>query len=146
MQPDLFSILLGAIAGAITSAIGGYISLRKLRSETRVLESTATKTDAETGKTDAEAAEIIGRTWSHIVTELRNELNTSRTEIAALKAAINSMQVEIDKRDIQRDKDRRLIRSLQKQVAALRAQLVDLGHEPYKIDETETLDNTEPND
>ena len=114
----LVSLLAGGAVGAIVTQ---YIAVRKLK--------------PEIDKTDAETAEIIGKAWQGIVDQLRADLEHARSEIASLRAAQAEMAVQLEERDQQRDKDRRLIRSLQKQVAALRAQIADLGHEPYKFGE-----------
>ena len=127
----LIAVLQVVFGGGIIYA---YIQVKKLSSDIKLTETEAQKVDSEAQKVDAEAAEIIGRTWSGIVSTLRHDLDAARSEIKSLKAGQIAMEGELQKRDIQRDKDRRLIRALQRQVAALRAQLVDIGHEPYKID------------
>jgi chromosome segregation ATPase len=136
---DWLQVLIGLLSGGVLAAIvANYVAVRRLQPEINKLKAEAKATEANAEKADAETAEIIGRTWAGIVKELKDDLEKARGEIASLRAAQAAMAVQIEERDRQRDKDRRLIRVLQKQVAALRAQLVELGHEPYKVTNGDT--------
>ncbi len=106
---DWAALILGAAGGLITASITAYIAWRKLRPDIK--------------KTDAETAELIGQAWQDLLTPLREE-------IAGLRGRVSEMESEIKRRDKQRTADQKRIAELEAEVADLRQQIEELGHEP----------------
>jgi len=110
----------GHIAIALISAAGaffaGYIAFRKWKPEVKYL-------DASTDKGEAEAAHVISQAWMGLLQPLREE-------VASLRARVNTLETELQRRDDLRDKDRDRIRDLEDKVRILEDQLVALGVHP----------------
>ncbi len=103
------ALFLGAAGGLITASITAYIAWRKLRPDIR--------------KTDAETAGLVGQAWLDLLTPMREE-------IASLRASVSELKQDIKARDQQRKADQKRIEELETEVAELRQQLDDLGHQP----------------
>lgn len=109
----LVALLGSGLAGAL---INGYIAARKTGPEIRQI-------DATTDKSEAEAAQVISQAWSSLLQPLRDE-------VGSLRKRVNDLEIELQSRDAQRDRDRERIQELEQKVHILEDQLLEMGVHP----------------
>lgn len=84
----LLGLLLGALGGLLTAGIGGYVAVRKMKSEVRQIDSLATEAEATAAATTVDAA-------LRLLEPYVAQLATQETAIARLRSRLDLVEAHV---------------------------------------------------